>query len=54
MSQPAKKKISVVFRSGRMRGPLPTPLQKLKLLSSSALPNTAGITVVKLSVASRL
>src|SRR6185503_19496304 len=50
ISQPSRKKLRMVRRSAPMRGPRLRRLTKSKLAKNSALPNTAGITVVKLKV----
>src|SRR5512139_3701175 len=50
MTQPRRKKMSVVRLSVPMTGPVLSRLTKSKLAKSSALPNTAGMTVVKLKV----
>src|SRR6266496_3998627 len=50
MIQPMMKKIRVVRLSVPITGPRLRRLTKSKLAKNSALPNTAGITVVKLKV----
>src|SRR5215211_3559325 len=50
MIQPRRKKVRVVFLSALITGPRWSRFTKSKLAMSSALPNTAGITVVKLNV----
>src|SRR5688572_11483579 len=50
MNQPRAKNVAVVIRSTPISGPRFILRTKSKLAKSSALPNTAGITVVKLSV----
>src|SRR5215212_448073 len=50
MTQPKTKKLSVVRLSVPITGPRFIRLTKSKLAKNSALPNTAGITVVKLNV----
>src|SRR5215204_7675068 len=50
MIQPSAKKARVVRLSVRTKGPCLMRFTKLKLAKNSALPNTAGITVVKLRV----
>ena len=50
MIQPAMKKVRVVRLSVPITGPDLMRLTKSKLAKNSALPNTAGMTVVKLSV----
>src|SRR5687767_6140577 len=50
ISQPRMKKVTVVRLSVPITGPRWRRLIKSKLAKNSALPNTAGITVVKLNV----
>src|SRR5215510_9399421 len=50
ISQPPAKKLTVVNRLVPMTGPRPRRSSQPKLATSSALPNTAGITVMKLKV----
>src|SRR5687767_107295 len=51
MIQPRRKKVIVVFLSVPITGPLfVRRFTRSKLAMNSALPNTAGITVVKLNV----
>src|SRR5689334_7186370 len=50
MTQPRAKKAAVVLLSTPIIGPRFIFRTKSKLAKSSALPNTAGMTVVKLSV----
>src|SRR5215207_7247816 len=50
MIQPSAKNVRVVRLSVRTQGPRLTRFTKSKLAKNSALPNTAGITVVKLNV----
>jgi hypothetical protein len=51
MSQPLKKKAIVTIRVGEIRGPRGRCSMKGKLRTNLALPNTAGMTVVKFNVA---
>src|SRR5512143_3059356 len=50
MIQPETKKLRVVRLSVPITGPRGSRLRKSKLAKNSALPNTAGMTVVKLHV----
>src|SRR5688572_1081724 len=50
MVQPRAKKIRAVFLAAPITGPRLKRFTKSKLANNSALPNTAGMTVVKLSV----
>src|SRR5690349_12237705 len=50
MTQPSRKKVRAVFLSVPITGPHGQRFTKSKLAKSSALPNTAGMTVIKLKV----
>src|SRR5512145_2510451 len=50
MTQPETKKLRVVRLSAPITGPGLRRVTKSKLAKNSALPNTAGMTVVKLNV----